>query len=57
MLALIAKALVSMFMKSSKDLLSYFLMVASAVAVIVFDINAIIVILCCALIGLIYTIR
>ncbi|MBQ7481418.1 MAG: chromate transporter [Lachnospiraceae bacterium] len=56
-LALIAKALVSMFMKSSKDLLSYFLMGASAVAVIVFDINAIIVILCCALIGLVYTIR
>ena len=52
-LALIVKALATMFMQNSKDLFSYILMFISAIAVIVFDINAIIVILICAFTGII----
>ena len=55
MLALIVKALVSMFQQNSKDVLSYCLMAVSAIAVIAFDINAIIVILACALTGIVFT--
>ncbi len=54
-LALIVKALVSMFQQNSKDILSYCLMAVSAIAVIAFDINAIIVILACALTGIVFT--
>ena len=54
-LALILKALISMFMQSEKNALSYILMIVSAAAVIFFDINAILVILVCALTGIIYS--
>ena len=54
-LALIFKALISMFMQSTKNALSYLLIIFSAIAVIFFDVNAIIVIAVCALVGIIYT--
>ena len=52
-LALILKALWSLFRKSSKDILTYILMTASAAAVLFFNINAIIVIAVCAVIGIV----
>lgn len=54
-LALILKALVSMFGQSNKGALPYILMTASAAAVIFFDVNAIVVIIACALTGIIYS--
>ena len=54
-LALILKALISMFKQSPKEILSYILMIASAVMVIFFDVNAIVVIIACALTGVIYS--
>lgn len=54
-LALILKALISMFQQSSKDVLSYVLIIASAAAVIFFDVNAILVIITCALTGILYS--
>ena len=55
-LALIFKALISMFRQSTKNALAYILMVLSAAAVIFFDVNAIIVIAVCALTGIIYSV-
>lgn len=54
-LALILKALISMFRQSSGKALSYVLMIGSAAAVIFFDANAIAVIIACALTGIIYS--
>lgn len=54
-LALILKALISMFQQSAKDVFSYVLIIASAAAVIFFDVNAILVIITCALTGIIYS--
>lgn len=54
-LALILKALISMFKQSPKELLSYILMISAAGLVIFFDVNAIIVIIACALTGVIYS--
>ena len=53
-LSLILKALISMFMQSTKNVLAYILMFVSAAAVIFFDVNAIIVIVVCALAGITY---
>ena len=54
-LALILKALISMFKQSPKELLSYILMISAAGLVIFFDVNAIVVIIACALTGVIYS--
>ena len=54
-LALILKALISMFMQSTKNALSYILISISALAVVFFDVNAIIVMAVCALAGVIYS--
>jgi len=52
-LALILKALWLLLQKSSKDTLTYILMAASGAAVLFFNINAIIVIAACAVIGIV----
>lgn len=52
-LALVIKAWWTMYKKVKKDIMSYILMIAAFVAVAVFDINALIVILFCAIIGVI----
>lgn len=54
-LALILKALISMFKQSPKELLSYILMISAAGLVIFFDVNAIVVIIACSLTGVIYS--
>jgi len=51
-LALILTALWSLFKKSRKDIFTYLLMAASGVAVLFFNVNAIIVISVCAVIGI-----
>lgn len=51
-LALILKALWSMYRKSKKGLLSYLLMALSFVAVAFFSVNAVFVILVCAAVGI-----
>ncbi len=52
-LALILKALWSLFQKSSKDILTYLLMAVSGVAVLFFNVNAIIIIAFCAVVGIV----
>ena len=52
-LALILMALWSLFKKSRKDIFTYLLMAASGVAVLFFNVNAIIVISVCAVIGIV----
>ncbi len=52
-LALILTALWSLFKKSRKDIFTYLLMAASGVAVLFFNVNAIIVISVCAVIGIV----
>ncbi len=52
-LALILKALWSLFSQCQKDWLAYLIMVAVAVAVVALDINAVLIILVCAIIGII----
>lgn len=51
-MALILTALWSLFKKSRKDIFTYLLMAASGVAVLFFNVNAIIVISVCAVIGI-----
>jgi len=55
-LALIIKALISMYKQCKKNVVSYILMALAFTAVAVFDINVLIVILSCALTGLIYSV-
>ena len=52
-LALILMALWSLLKKSRKDIFTYLLMAASGVAVLLFNVNAIIVISVCAVIGIV----
>lgn len=54
-LALIAKALITMFQKSPKDLPAYIIMVASFLLAAVLQIDVIIVIIGCAAFGLIWS--
>lgn len=54
-LALILKALWSMYRQSKKNVISYIIMTAAFVCVAVFEINAIFVLIGCALIGLVYS--
>ncbi len=51
-LALLIKALVSMFKKSPKGTVPYIIMALSFAAVAVFDVNVLLVLICCAAIGL-----
>lgn len=55
-LALIIKALISMYKQCKKNTVSYILMALAFIAVAVFDINVLIVILSCALTGLVYSV-
>ena len=55
-LALIIKALISMYKQCKKNVVSYILMALAFIAVAVFDINVLIVILSCALTGLVYSV-
>ncbi len=55
-LALIIKAFINMYKKCPKSKVSYIIFLFSFVAVAVFDINVLIVILSCALIGFVSTI-
>ncbi|MBQ7038176.1 MAG: chromate transporter [Clostridia bacterium] len=52
-LALILKALINMYKKCPKGAVSYIVMAASFVAVAVFDVNVLIVIIGCAVFGLV----
>lgn len=52
-LALILKALWSLFRKSSKDILTYILIAVSGAAVLFFNVNSVIVIALCAVIGIV----
>ena len=52
-LALIVKALYSMYKKSPKNLVSYIIMALSFIAVAVFDINVLLVIIACGVVGLV----
>lgn len=52
-LALIAKAMITMFKQCPKNVLAYFLMLASLAASVIFDVNLIIILVVCAVIGLI----
>lgn len=54
-LALVLKALVTMYKKSAKNLISYIVALFAFVSVSLFDLNVLIVIVLCALIGLIYS--
>ena len=51
-LALIAKAMITMFKQCPKNILAYFLMLASLAASVIFDVNLIIILVVCAIIGL-----
>lgn len=55
-LALIIKALVSMYKQCPKDLVSYIITGLAFVAVCIFDINVLIVLISCAIIGLVSSI-
>ena len=52
-LALIAKAMITMFKQCPKNVLAYFLMLASLAASVIFDVNLIIILVVCAVIGLV----
>lgn len=52
-LALILKALYSMFKKCSQDILSYSIILLSAAVVLMFNVNVMIVIAVCAVIGIV----
>lgn len=54
-LALIVKALWSMYRQSKKDLPAYIIMAVSFILVAIFNVNVILVIIGCALFGLIYS--
>lgn len=54
-LALILKALFSMYKQCTKSILSYIIILASFIAVAFFDLNVLLVIVCCALIGLVFS--
>lgn len=54
-LALIVKALYSMYVQCKKDLPSYIIMTVSFILVTFLNINVLVVIICCALFGLINT--
>ncbi len=54
-LALIIKAFLTMYKKCPKNKVSYLIFILSFVAVAVFDVNVLIVILSCAVIGLVST--
>lgn len=51
-LALIVKALIGMFKKCEKGIVPYIIMAGSFAAVAIFKINTILVLACCALVGL-----
>ena len=51
-LALIIKALISMYTKSTHNLVSYLIMILAFICVVVFNLNVLLVIICCAVIGL-----
>lgn len=51
-LALICKALITMYKSCPKDILSYLLMVFAFVSVIFFNLNVLIVIIVCAIVGI-----
>jgi chromate transporter len=52
-LALLIKALISMYMQCPKSLMTYIIMGASFAAAVFFDINVLWIILCCAIVGII----
>ena len=52
-LGLILKALVTMYKKCKKNLVSYIVMGASFVLAAILDIDVIIVVICCAVFGLV----
>ena len=52
-LALISKALWTMYKKSPKGYISYFLMVLAFVLTAIIDVNVLYVIICCAVLGLV----
>ncbi len=52
-LALIIKALVSMYQKNKRDLLFYIVAVFAFVAAVILNVNVFIVIVCCAVIGIV----
>ena len=54
-LALIIKAVISMYNQSPKGVISYIIMAFAFISVAFFDVNAIIVIACCAVVGLTYS--
>lgn len=51
-LALIIKALISMYMQCDKSAMAYVLMACAFAASVFFNINALVIIICCALCGL-----
>ncbi len=52
-LALIAKAMITMFKQCPKDILAYILMAVSLVASVFLDVNLVIILVVCAVIGLV----
>lgn len=52
-LALITKAMITMFKQCPKNILAYILMLGSLTASVIFDVNLIIVLITCAVIGLV----
>ena len=52
-LALIVKALYNMYKKAPKDMLSYIIMVAALLLTAFLDVNVLVVVICCAVFGLV----
>ena len=52
-IALIINALISLYKQCSKDIYSYILMIGALISVVLFKVSSIIVLICCAIIGLI----